>query len=498
MIAAQAITPEETQWSHTAFARIAAIVGVRAGLTFPENRREITESALRRAMSHAGENSADHFAQRIVGDPEAYAIALTELTVGETYFFRDPAQWSLIREWIVPDLLRVHTDGRGVRAWSAGCASGEEAYTLGIVLREAGCVAPSVLGSDLCEHRLARAARAVYTKWSLRGVDDATRRRYFSSAAQYFHLLPEFRGVDFKPLNLASPVYGGEGQELYALDLILCRNVLIYIEPEVTRSIFARLASALRPGGWLMLAASDPQPDAELPFDVVITEAGLLYRKRDPALSATTALPREEFAALPAVRVVATLPTSYAVPPVTRPQRALRPLQPSAADDPEAAYAAADYGAATDLANRDIASGRDTVRTWVVLTRSHANRGRLSEATAACTRAIARYPAAAELQVLDSALAAQRNQPGAAADAARRAVYMDRSLAAAHVALGTALLRGSDPAAADRALRAAERLLADAAPTDIVPASDGTSSADMLSAIRAHRALLAEGGLRVG
>ena len=174
MTVAHAPTSEETRWSNIAFARIAAIVGRRAGLTFPESRREITEAALRRAMAHAGETRADRFAERMVGDPGVYAIAVTELTVGETYFFRDPAQWSLIRESIIPELLRVHTDGRGVRAWSAGCASGEEAYTLGIVLREAGCVAPSILGSDLCEHRLARAARAVYTKWSMRGIDDTT------------------------------------------------------------------------------------------------------------------------------------------------------------------------------------------------------------------------------------------------------------------------------------------------------------------------------------
>ncbi|CAN5383841.1 protein-glutamate O-methyltransferase CheR [soil metagenome] len=488
---------EETRWSNAAFARIATLVRVRAGLTFPQNRREITESALRRAMAHAGEATADRFADRIIHDPDAYAIALTELTVGETYFFRDPAQWALIREWIVPELLRTHPDGRGIRAWSAGCASGEEPYTLGIVLREAGCVAPSILGSDLCEHRLARAARAVYTKWSMRGLDDEPRRRYFSAVGQYFHLLPEFRDVHFKPLNLASPGYGSDGQELSGLDLILCRNVLIYIEPDVTNAIFERLVSALRPGGWLMLAASDPQPDAELPLDVVITEAGLLYQKRDPVAPSISAAPWLELAAVPTGTHVISMPAPPLLPVVAKPVRALRPAAPPARNAVDA-YSATDYAAAIDLADRDIVAGRDTVGTWVVLTRSHANRGRLADATAACARAIARYPAAAELHLLDSTLAAQRNQYPAAAAAARRAVYMDRSLAAAHVALGTALLRGSDPAAADRALRAAERLLAESATTDIVPASDGTSAADMLAVVRAHRALLAEGGLRAG
>ena len=107
-------------WSNKGFAQVARLASERAGLTFPENRRDITESALRRAMAHAGVRDPVEFAERVSRDEGAYADAITELTVGETYFFRDPAQWDLIRREIVPELLRTHPDGRGVRAWSAG------------------------------------------------------------------------------------------------------------------------------------------------------------------------------------------------------------------------------------------------------------------------------------------------------------------------------------------------------------------------------------------
>ncbi|MDQ2667817.1 MAG: protein-glutamate O-methyltransferase CheR [Gemmatimonadota bacterium] len=488
---------EEVRWSKPAYAKIAAVVGTRAGLTFPENRREITEAALCRAMAHTGEANPDRFAQRVEREPDTYASALTELTVGETYFFRDPAQWELIRAHVVPELLRAHPDGRGIRAWSAGCASGEEAYTLGIVLREAGCVEPSITGTDLCEHRLARASRAVYTKWSMRGVEEPARRRHFTSIGQYFHLLPEFRDVAFRPLNLASAAYGSAGQELSELDLILCRNVLIYIEPEVTTAIFARLVSTLRPGGWLMVAASDPQPESALPLDVLLTEAGLLYRKRDAEAPAVEA-PQPNLESTPGWRPPSSVPARATVPsepPHTRtPVRAPAP----AVADARAAYLRSDYVAAIERANHEIASGNDTVGTWVMLTRSYANMGRLGDAAAACTRAIDRHPATAELYILESTLAAQRNHYAAAADSARRALYVDRSLAAAHVALGTALLRGNDPAAADRAFRAAERLLAGAAPSAVVQATDSISAGALLATVRAHRALLAEGGLRAG
>lgn len=481
-------------WTHPAYARIVRLVGERAGLVFPENRREITESALRRAMAHAGESNADRFADRVSADAAVFSIALTELTVGETYFFRDPAQWALIREHIAPELLAAHPDGRGVRAWSAGCASGEEAYTLGIVLRESGCVAPSVVGTDLCEHRLGRATRAVYTKWSLRGVDEATRRRYFSESGQYFHLLPEFRDARFRPLNLASNAYGSAGQELFGLDLILCRNVLIYIAPEITAMIFARLAASLRPGGWLMVAASDPQPESDLPFDVVVTESGLLYRKRDLAVTTRAAIAAPASVA-PIAAAVASEPYRP-LPPVKPSVRPATKVSPVLARDAADAYKVKDYAAAIALAEREVASGTDRVVTWVTLTRAHANRGEIAEAVAVCTRGITRHPSAVELHIVDSTLALQRGQWSLAAEAGRRAVYMDRTLPAAHLALGMALLRAGDAIAADRSLRAAERLLADMPPTAIVAASDGAPAADMLASVRAHRALLAEGELR--
>ena len=489
---------DQVAWTHPAYARVIQLVGARAGLSFPENRRDITESALRRAMAHAGEGNADRFAERLAGDPAMYAIALTELTVGETYFFRDPAQWDLIRRQIAPALLFAHPDGRGIRAWSAGCASGEEAYTLGIVLRESGCVEPSIFGTDLCEHRLGRASRGVYTKWSMRGVDEATRRRYFTESGQYFQLRPEYHDVHFGPLNLAAPAYGSEGQSLFGLDLILCRNVLIYIAPEVTKVIFERLVAALRPGGWLMVAASDPQPEADLPLDVVITEAGLLYQKRDPAAAISRVQPIREFHHVDSVTALPIVRAPERVSPSVPSERALNVAARGPVPDAASAYRAADYDRAIELASRDITAGNDPVSTWVVLTRAQANKGRITEAGATCTRAIARHPSAAELHILESTLAAQRNQYSISAAAARRAVYMDRSLAAAHVALGMALLRGNDPAGADRALRSAERLLSELTPAHIVEASDGATAAEMLATVRAHRALLAEGGLRAG
>jgi chemotaxis protein methyltransferase CheR len=481
----------EIRWSSPGVGRIVQFASDHAGLMFPDNRREITEAAVRRAMAHAGFKDADAFADHLSRNGAALDAALAELTIGETYFFRDPGQWNLVRHEIIPEILRGHPDGHGVRAWSAGCASGEEAYTLGIVLREGGCIAPTIVGTDLSEHRLARAGRAVYSKWSMRGLDAATQHRYFKESGQHFQLRSEFKDVRFRALNLVEDEYGLPGQELSELDVILCRNVLIYIDPVGVAQIFERLSRALRVGGWLMIAASDPQPSPDLPLDVVVTEAGLLFRKRDPHVA--TAPPVEV-----APRVTTAPPRNTVAPVVRHANKAPAPLVASEREQALEAYRSAAYDSAISLAQSLIDSGRDDASIWVLLVRAHANRGALDAAVRCTALGIARYPDAAELYVVECAIESQRQRYGAAADAARRAVYLDRTLAVAQLALGTALLRVGDSIAADRALRAAERMLGDRPPSEIVPASDGATVYDLLSATRAHRAIAEQRGARAG
>jgi chemotaxis protein methyltransferase CheR len=489
------------RWTHAAFERLTRIASARAGLTFPENRRDIAEAALRRAMHHLGVRDPDVFADRVIVDPRAYAAMLMELTIGETYFFRDPSQWALVRSIIAPDMLLAKPDGRGVRAWSAGCASGEEAHTLAIVLRESGCIDPFVLGTDISEHRIARASRAVYTKWSLRGVDDLTRRRYFSESGQYFSLRPEFRTAQFRTLNLAQPEYGEPGHELFGLDLVLCRNVLIYLDQQSIEGVFTRLVASLRDGGWLLIAASDPQPSAELPLDVVVTEAGLLFRKNVSGVRQAPDL-RWPVVAEGAERLQ-DLPrriTPHASHAVTRAPAPTGSVS-SRVDDHDAvrlAYQASRYDAVIALAQDIIGRGGEDAAVWTMLARAQANRGDVTAALRSLARAVERHPVEAELHVVASTLEAQRERYGIAAEAARRAAYLDRNLAVAQVCLGTALMRLGDLAAADRALRTAERLLSLLDVDAIVAASDGTPALVLLNVVRAHRMLIEQRDSRAG
>ena len=150
-------------------------------------------------------------------------------------------------------------DPRLIRAWSAGCASGEEAYSLAILLSQMGLGdEASVLGTDISQAALATARGGRYRDWSLRGASPDFMARYFRSAGPSWSLIePVKRCVRFAFLNLALDAYPSHVSSTHAMDLILCRNVLIYFDAWTVEQVARRLRESLAPGGWLYVGHSE-------------------------------------------------------------------------------------------------------------------------------------------------------------------------------------------------------------------------------------------------
>lgn len=434
------------------------LVSVRTGLLFSPERRPAAAAGIRRAMARAAVEDPGAYLARLGVDAEALDDLLAELTVGETYFFRDPAQFEVIRREVLPRIR----GNRPVRAWSAGCATGEEAYSLAILLREAGRTA-QVTGTDLSRTRLSLARRARYTRWSLRGVGEDAVGRYFRRTGPQFELVRGIReAVAFSPLNLAEAAYPSPAHGIGGMDLVLCRNVLIYLDEGVIARVARRLMDSLSDGGWLFLGASDPILSDLVPCEVVVTGAGLAYRRtgRSAAVRGPAA-PGPERAPRPAPR-----------PPSVEP--APHPARECPAGVAETA--------AADGADRATRAER---------VRSLANRGKLADAGQACAAALDRDRTSAELSYLHAVLLAGAGRHAEAARAASRALYLDRDLAVAHLLLGSMLGRLGDGDGARRALRNAERLLAALPASGPVPGADGEPAARLLALARAQLRLLA-------
>ena len=167
-------------------------------------------------------------------DSPLWDRVISGLTVGETYFMRDSAQFAALRQDILPELIRRRQKERRLRIWSAGCASGEEPYSLAMVLSE---LIPDwerwsvlILGTDINKQSLARARQGLYKKWSFRQCDPGVSGRYFTPQEQRFQIKPDIaRRVSFAYLNLAEDTYPSLITNTCAMDLILCRNVAIYL-----------------------------------------------------------------------------------------------------------------------------------------------------------------------------------------------------------------------------------------------------------------------------
>jgi chemotaxis protein methyltransferase CheR len=469
-----------------------ALVHRRTGLVFADSRKAAFESALSGCMRRSGSDDPASFLQRLAGTPALFGELTAEVTVGETYFLRDAGQWDLLRDRIFPALLQRHPE-RPIRIWSAGCASGEEPYSAAIVLHQIDALERAqILGTDLSQPALARARRGSYPAWALRGVPDPIEQHYFQRHGNRFQLVPWIRSrVELRPLNLAEDSGPGFGYGLGPTDLILCRNVLIYFDAPTVARVASRLLDSLSPDGCLMLGASDPVIGGLVPCEVEVTDAGLLYRKAragHAAVEVSLPAPSPSIAALapPALSPVEPDPVRAPVPAATRPDAP--PTDRLA--EAYLLYTARDYGGAEQLARSLIAEGANSPEVEVLLVRSLANRGELGEAGRACAAGLDAHRNCAELVYLHAVLLSQAGCHGESAEALRRAIYLDRDLIVAHLALGAALARVGDVTGARRALRSAQRLLARLPGDEPVPASDGEPAARLAEAARSQLRLL--------
>jgi chemotaxis methyl-accepting protein methylase len=218
------------------------------------------------------------------GDLPKWMYDLVEhLTVGETYFLRDPAQIAALRETILPDILMRRAAERRVRMWSAGCSTGEEPYTLAILLLEKHLADWDVLlvGTDVNRESLRVAREGRYPAWSFRATPAYVRDRYFEPVNTGWRVIEPIRRMTrFAWTNLGAESLMPPSADL---DLVVCRNVTIYFDQPATQRLYGRLVDSLAPGGWLMLAPSDPVPANQSDLERVEVNDTVLWRKAPKA-----------------------------------------------------------------------------------------------------------------------------------------------------------------------------------------------------------------------
>ncbi len=357
-------------------------------------------------------------------------ILVASLTNGETSFFRDQEHYDAIRDVIVPDILRRRQAAKQLRIWSAGCASGAEPYSLAILLeREFG---ESLAGwqiaihaTDLNRSRLACAAAGKFRQWALRATSEAIRQECFSREGLTWTIHPRYRRwISFDHMNLVGSEFATPWPAGTLFDLILCRNVMIYFAPEENRRLVGQFHHSLESGGWLVVGATECNPENYQAFQTVDAAGTRLYQKANP--------PYE--------------PMALAQPP-----QLPTPLPPVPAPAP------ADMAGLRQLADRGDWPGAAQCAERLLL------QDLLNPAF--------HFYQALIFDNLGNSSQAERSL--------RQAIYLDRNFALAHYHLGLALKRDRKTQAAERSFRNVLHVLAEEADDAMVAAGAGLTAAGL-------------------
>lgn len=481
--------------------RFGQIIEQRFGLHFPEKRRDELERGLRQAFAASTCQGLDEY-YRLLQDPQAGGLELDRLinalTVGETYFFRDAGQFDALYNHVLPEILDRRRKARTLRLWSAGCASGEEPYSLAIMLRE---LLPDVdewsitiLGSDINAEALDRARKATYGEWAFR--EERARQwrpHYFRRQGNRWLLAPEVqRMVTFGRLNLAGSSYPAFETNTTLMDLILCRNVTIYFGPEATGRVVAQLHDALVDGGWLVVGHAEPSPTTYHHFKARPFPHAMLYQRAGPA-AWPQVQPQPPAIGMPLARPPASgsaskpaAPTPAVEPRAIHKSTILAKSPPAAADPLLQAQELLEYGHSErvrDLLLPLVAHPPEQVRACTLLGQALANLGHWADAEYWCRRAVERDRLALEAYYTLALVLQHQDRIDEAIDTMKKVVYIDRHYVLGHFGLADLYQSRRDWAPAQKALDNARRLLEAQPPQQVIPGSGGITAERLYQAV---------------
>lgn len=452
-------------------------VAGQMGLHFPPERWRELESGIRSAARELRIADVTSWIRTLLSTPltkQQIEILARELTVGETYFLRDKRGLAILGEHVLPELIRARRGiGQRLRIWSAGCCTGEEPYSIAILLErtlpDLSDWQVTILGTDINTRFLQTAAEGVFGEWSFRDAPGWFKERYFQPVGGHrYAILPRIRErVTFGYLNLAEDVYPSLATNTNAMDLILCRNVLMYFVPERAGKVVENFSRSLVDGGWLMVSAVETSSRMFSGFVTVPFDGAVLYKKEErPSLS---------------FRVPAVAPE-----PAAANESIEQPVATTGQELEMAVNVSARYETASTLFER----GRYLEAAWqlrtdaaaptlegaTLLARIYANLGDLAEARNWAECVVAADKTNPRSHYLRAMILQEHGDTEEALASLRRTLYLDPDFPLAHFALGNIARRQGRRKEAGRHFTNALGLLQRHGDNELLPHSDGMAA----------------------
>ena len=466
--------------------RLSALMALHFGLHFPENRWRELERGLVSAAQEFDRGDVESCLEWILSSPltrEQTEILASHLTVGETYFFREHSVFAALEHRLLPDLIQSRrASGKRLRIWSTGCSTGEEPYSIAILLhRLLGAEERewnlALLATDINFCALRRAAEGIYREWSFRNTPDELKEKYFCKVGKNrYAILPSIREkVVFAHHNLMTDSYPSILNNTNAMDIILCRNVLMYFTPEGTAGALRKFHHCLLDGGWLVTSAVEA---SAIPFPGFSASdaAGVPVLRKDSSV-------HQALGGVGSNEMLRTMPWGEPLPP-DRPvpfddgaERAAGqewfekavptpPAEDSAVQSLQQPYRSGD---AESLARS---------------AKLYADQGDLAEALDYCRQAIALNRLDPERHYLLAAILQEQGLLEEAAAALKRTLYLDPGFVLAHVALAHLAKGRGNAREAQKYVEHALDLLRSYPREAVVPRSEGLTAGRLMELIR--------------
>lgn len=466
------------QIDRTALEGLAALLLEKVGLKITPDGYYGLRLAMQARMPALGLSDGQDYVRRLrqlAGEAELRGL-LPLVTVGKTEFFRDSRQFKAIEHTLMPEMLaRARRAGRHVEIWSAGCATGEEPYSIGMVAVETGALGGEVdvWGTDLNPAAVEFAKHGLYPVRRMIGVSEERIGKFFTFSDAGYRVVPAVREmVRFEGHNLAAPVFP---HVLPATkDLILCRNVIIYFDQPTIRGLMDRFFDALRPGGVLLLGYSESLFRISSKFEMFEVDGTFAYRRpwpvdptlapppprpsapQPPGTGPAPSAPRPMQHMLPRRPTTGTfrIPAPLLSPPTPKPRPTEAHRSPvERLDDVVRLIEKGDFPQAMLAVRRLTDDHPEDLAAMLTLGNVHALMGNADEARECFSRALRAEPLCVEARIYLGLATLQEGKLDEARSELQKALFLEPTLALGHYLLAQVHEKKGDREAARRSYR---------------------------------------------
>lgn len=492
----------QLELSNPEFEQISRYVSLHMGLNFGPDRQPDLERGLKAAGNSLGFRDLRGFVSQLLSSPSLpeYITALAvHMTIGETYFFRENRIFEILRD-IIPNMLEKKG---ALRIWSAGCCSGEEPYSIAILIKE---ILPrekqeliSITGTDINPEFIKKAREAVYGEWSFRNVPMEIKEKYFSHPANGRYALKADikKMVNFRRLNLIEDPFPSPVNDTAGMDIIFCRNVLIYFNDTGIKSVIEKFSNCLNEGGWFIPSMSELAQVKRPELKGCLFDDVIIYNKTSSANDAGTfsspaveeyipyvrpeknhriKLPDEDKKAAAKVRTA----------PVKHDEK-ISGVPGISFEEAKILFNSGDYPKASSqlqlLFDKDLLTKKQQEECCLLLARCYANTGEVKKAMKWCTTGLGLNKLNPKLYMLMCNLYQEEQKEEEAVNMAGKALFLDPDYLTAHFTLANIFRRSGKGTEAEKHLTICRKILNRMKDSDSIEGTEGITAGGLRSIV---------------